>query len=44
MKEILPFIKSFTPSIIDSEKMSHELLTPPMTLPKSNFLIFKINS
>ena len=38
---ILPSIKGLTPSIHDSEKMSQELLTPPMMPPQESvFFLF----
>ena len=42
MLEIFPSIKGFTSSVLDSEKTSKELLTPPMTLPKSHFFFIEI--
>ena len=37
MIEIFPSINGFTPSILDSKKMSQEPLTPTMTLPQESF-------
>ena len=45
MIEIFPFIKGFTPSILDNEKMSQEHLTPVMTPPhKTGLFYFNINN